>query len=101
MTPSVTLDTVCAPSDDVVAREIEGEVIIVPLTGGIGDIEGEAYTLNDTGRAIWRHLDGVRTLREVATSLLADYEAPQSELEADVVGFAAQMVQRRILAVRS
>ena len=52
------MDAVYAPSEDVVAREIEGELIIVPLVAGIGDMEDELYTLNETGRAIWDRLDG-------------------------------------------
>ena len=46
------LDAVYTPSEDIVAREIEGEIIIVPLVAGIGDMEDELYTLNDTGKAI-------------------------------------------------
>jgi len=39
MSLPTTPDTICAPSDDVVAREIEGEIVIVPLTAGIGDAD--------------------------------------------------------------
>ena len=77
MEAAVTLDTICAPSDDVVAREIEGDVIIVPLTSGIGEADDELYTLNETGRAIWQQLDGQRTLGEVAAALGGQFEAAQ------------------------
>jgi len=63
MASKLTLKTICIPSDDVVAREIEGDVIIVPLATGIGDAEDELYTLNPTGQAIWQKLDGQRTLQ--------------------------------------
>ena len=49
MTDTLTLDMICAPSEDVVAREIEGEIVIVPLASGIGDMEDELFTLNETG----------------------------------------------------
>ncbi len=100
MSLSTTLETICAPSDDVVAREIEGEIVIVPLTAGIGDADDELYTLNDTGRAVWQRLDGKRTLREVAASLTEEFEASAAELEADVLGFADELVQRGILTAR-
>ncbi|MEZ5126625.1 MAG: PqqD family protein [Thermoleophilia bacterium] len=99
MPPSLTLETMCAPSRDVVAREIEGEVIIVPLVAGIGDADDELYTLNDTGRAIWRLLDGRRTLAEVVEALAAEYEAEGTALEADVLGFADELARRGILGV--
>jgi hypothetical protein len=100
MSLSITPDTICAPSEDVVAREIEGEIIIVPLTAGIGDADDELFTLNDTGRAIWRRLDGKLTLREVIVLLAEEFEVSGAELEADVLGFADELMQRGILAAR-
>lgn len=96
--PSV--DTVYIPSDDVVAREIEGEVIIVPLTSGIGDADDELYTLNETGQAIWRNLDGRRTLREVSALLAGEFDMPLADIENDVLGFARELVRRGILATK-
>ena len=100
MSPPLTLSTICASSDDIVGREIEGEIVIVPLVAGIGDADDELYTLNDTGRAIWQRLDGKRTLREVAASLLEEFAASEAELEADVLSFADEMARRSILAAR-
>jgi hypothetical protein len=97
---TVTLVTVCVPSDDIVAREIEGEIIIVPLVAGIGDADDELYTLNETGQAIWAQLDGQHTLGEVAAALSAEFDAPADEIEADVLGFASEMAERGILAAR-
>jgi hypothetical protein len=39
MEAQVALDAIYVPSEDVVFRDIEGELIIVPLTSGIGDME--------------------------------------------------------------
>ena len=54
----IKLDLIYVPSEDVVARIIEDEIIIVPLVAGIGDADEELYTMNETGRAIWQRLDG-------------------------------------------
>jgi len=94
---TIQMDVVYAPSDDVVAREIEGELIIVPLVAGIGDMEDELYTLNDTGRAVWNRLDGKRSLQQVIASLAEEYEAPGGEIEQDVLGLVAELVGRRML----
>jgi hypothetical protein len=100
MTDKLTLDMVYASSEDVVAREIEGELIIVPLVAGIGDMEDELYTLNDTGKAIWDKLDGTRTLAQIATELADEYAAPINEIERDVLGLTTELAQRKILTVR-
>jgi len=93
----VKLDCAYAPSEDVVARDIEGELIIVPLAAGIGDLEDELFTLNETGRAIWDRLDGKSTLRRIVDDLEAEFEAPESEIEADVLGLVHELLKRRML----
>ena len=85
------------PSDDVVVREIEGELIIVPLVSGIGNIEDELFTLNETGRAIWERLDGKKSLKSLAKELSAEYEAPEGEIERDLIGLVQELLKRRML----
>ena len=86
-----------APSDDVVAREIEGELVIVPLVSGIGNIEDELFTLNETGRAIWERLDGKKSLKDLARELSSEYEAPEEEIERDLIGLVKELLKRRML----
>ena len=93
----LNLDAVVAPSEDVVAREIDGEIVLVPLVSGIGDADDELYTLNETGHVIWRQLDRQRTLREVAAVLAEEFDASLSDIENDVLGFASELVHRGIL----
>ena len=100
MAIEVNLNTVCAPSDDVVVREIEGEVLIVPLVATVGDADDELYTLNETGQAIWRELDGRRSLNDVVAALAEEFDAPLSECEADVLGFTRELTRRGILVAK-
>jgi len=93
----ISLDGVYAISEDLIAREIEGELIIVPLVAGIGDMEDELFTLNETGRDIWDRLDGRRRLKEVVQELSAKYEAEPGKIEVDVLGLVAELVRRRML----
>ena len=97
MTDTLSLDMICAPSEDVVAREIEGEMIIVPLAAGIGDMEDELYTLNDTGKAIWGKLDGARTLAQIASELADEYDAPVADIERDVTGLVSELARRKMV----
>lgn len=92
-----SLDTVYKPSEEVVARDIHGELIIVPITSGVGDLEGEIYTLNETGRAIWHKLDGKKSLREIAKELALEFDDSAGEIEKDVIGLAEELVKRKIL----
>ena len=100
MEPGITLNSICTPSEDIVAREIEGELIIIPLAAGIGDMEDELYTLNETGKVIWGLLDGNRSLAQIAGELGEQYDAPAADIEADVLGLAGELARRKIVAVK-
>jgi hypothetical protein len=93
----VSLDGLYKPSEDIVARNIEGELIIVPLVSGIGDLEDELYTMNETGKAIWDRLDGKKKLKDVLEELSAEFEAPAGEIEKDLIGLVEELVRRKIL----
>jgi hypothetical protein len=96
----IRLNQVYVPSDDIVARDIEGELIIVPLVAGIGDMEDELFSLNDTGKEIWRRLDGKTALAGVATALATEYSAQPDEIESDVIGLVGELVRRKMLIVK-
>ncbi len=97
MEAKISLDAVYAPSEDVVAREIEDELIIVPLVAGIGDMEDELFTLNETGSVIWERLDGQKNLKDVVEELSAEFDAAAEEITKDVIGFVEELLKRRML----
>jgi hypothetical protein len=97
MSMDISLDSVFSPSEDVVARMIEGELILVPIAAGVGDIEDALFTLNETGRAIWQRLNGIRTLREIAADLAAEYDSAPGTIEDDILGLVAELLSRRMI----
>ena len=97
MTASPDLDGVYVPSQNIVARKIEGELIIVPLVAGMGDLEDELFSLNDTGKDIWEKLDGQRSLGQVVAELADEYTAEKEVIEKDVVGLLAELIKRGIV----
>ena len=97
MEPKVNIDAAYIPSEDVVARVIEGELIIVPLVAGIGDMDDELFTMNETGMAIWAKLTAEKGLRAVIEALNAEFEAPAGQIEQDVIGFTAELLKRRMV----
>ncbi|MBN2202098.1 PqqD family protein [bacterium] len=96
----LSLDSVCSPSGQVAAREIEGEVLLVPLFSDGGDADEDFYTLNETARSIWLKLDGRRTLSEVAALVADEFDVPASELQTDLVEFIGDLTRRHLLIVK-
>ena len=97
MDKEIDLTAVYAPSEHVVAREIEGELILVPITSGVGDMEDELYTLNDTGKIIWKGLNEREPLSSMVKSLSERYDAPEAEIEEDVTGLLYELLKRNMV----
>ncbi|MDD5595208.1 MAG: PqqD family protein [Candidatus Omnitrophica bacterium] len=97
MEAKVSLEKIYVPSQDVVARQVQGEFIIIPITSGIGDLEDEIFTLNETGRAIWDRLDGKKNLKQVAKDLSADFDAESNAIEKDLLGLTQELIKRKML----
>ncbi len=91
------MNRICIPSTNIVAREIEGEIVIIPLVSGVGDLEDELYTLNETGRAIWKLLDGRKTLGAVTAELASKFDGSLDEIQGDVAGLADELIRRKML----
>ena len=99
MQTPINRDSVYVPSGDVVCRVIEGELIIVPLTGEVAGLEemDALFTLNESGRDIWDRLDGRRSLKDVIDDLMVEFDASDGQIEADVLGLAGELVNRKML----
>ena len=91
------IDAVYVLSEDIVSREIEDELIIVPLVSGIGDMEDDLFTLNEIGKTIWNRLDGQKNLKDIVEELSADFEALEGEIEKDVIGLMEELLKRKMV----
>jgi len=85
------LERIYAKSKDLVEREIEGEIIIVPLTSGIGDLEDELFSLNEVRRDVWARIDGKKPVSEIVKELEEIYETDREKLTSDVLGFLGEL----------
>ena len=97
MEQGIILTDVLAVSDDVVAREVEGEFLVIPIASGVGDMEDELYSLNECGKAIWDKLDGEKNLDNIKDELVEEYDVASEEMETDILGFVAELLKRKIL----
>jgi len=85
------------PSEDVVARIIEGQLILVPLVAGPPETEGELYSLNDTGKIIWDRLDSETSVNVLAEKLANDFAIPVETMRNDIVGLLKELLLRHIV----
>jgi hypothetical protein len=97
MKSKVSLQKVYKPSDDVVAREVAGEFIIIPVAAGVGDLEDEIFSLNDSGKSIWDKLGEGKKLKDVALELSREFDAPLEKIEEDCAGLIQELLKKRMV----
>jgi hypothetical protein len=97
MDTQIILDAVYVPSENVIARQVQGEFIIIPITSGIADLANDIFKLTETGRLIWDKLDGKRRLKDIIDYLSSEFEASVSEIEKDLLGLVEELVKRKML----
>jgi len=97
MEEKLGLTSIYMPSEDVVARQIQEEFVIIPITAGVGDLEDEIFSLNDSAKAVWGQMDGRRSLKQVASELAEEFEGNSQEIEEDVLGIAEELLKRKML----
>jgi hypothetical protein len=76
---------------EVAAKVIDGEAIIINLANGI------YYSMDKVGGLIWEMLAGAHSLEEVTTALLARYDVSSEQAQADVERLATELLQENLL----
>jgi hypothetical protein len=76
--------------EDVVQREVAGEVFLVPIRGRLADLQ-ELFVLSETGRSLWERLDGSCTLDDLVTGLVSEFDVGEQEAVRDTEAFLEQL----------
>lgn len=79
-------------SDDVVAREVAGEMVLLDLASGM------YFGLDPVGSRVWKHLsEGPCSLVEVCDLIEFEFDAPRDQIESDIVALAAQFTEKKLI----
>lgn len=84
--------------DDLVTRNIDGETIIVPIEGHVGDLDC-IYTLNEVGSVIWQLLDGSSTIDEIAAEICNQFEVTLEEARQDLAELVDSLQEAGLIRI--
>lgn len=84
------------PSSGFVMREIAGEILLIPVGEQTKTFNG-MINLSETGAFIWKHLDGKRTARDIATLLADECGEHVDNILSDVEEFLAKAFEKGML----
>jgi len=68
---------------NLVTRSVAGETIIVPVRGGVSDLE-HIYVLNEVGSRVWSLLGDRTPISQIAAAVCAEYEVSPEQAARDV-----------------
>ena len=89
---------------DLAWRNWDGEVVILTPAGHLPgapseQADGAEHDLNPVASRIFELCDGARTVAEIASTLVDEFEVDASIAEADAVQFVAELLQMRLLII--
>jgi len=94
---TISLDDVYIPSEKVVARNIEGELIIVPIEDGVADFNDALYSLNETGRKMWELFNSNTSLGMICNLLAEEYNASLEKIQKDVFNMIDKLSDMKMI----
>ena len=81
---------------EVVARQIEGELIIVPIRRGVGDLNS-LYTLNPVGSVLWEFMTESHTVDEMVSRVCEEFEVTTSDAQNDIEKFLNSLMEEKLV----
>jgi hypothetical protein len=87
-------------NDDVVARHVVGEDLLIPIKGCLADMR-RIFALDPVAAHIWKRLDGAADLEAVLQSVLAAFDVTEERARRDVRAFIAQLEGQELVSESS
>lgn len=80
----------------IVARQIAGEMILVPIRQNVGDLES-IYLLNDTAMFAWQLFDGSMSLADIRSKIIGEFEVDELKSGQDLLELVADLERVGVL----
>jgi hypothetical protein len=90
------LDQSFTKSPELTTRAIAGEMLIVPVTGRVGDLDS-IYTLNEVGSRIWQMIDERTSVAEIVLTISREYDVTREEAERDVIALIDALAEAGLI----
>ncbi len=85
-------------ADDVMARNIAGETLIVPIRNRVGDLSS-IYTLNEVGARVWQLIDANQTINRIVETIAEEYDVTVDDAARDVTELLNNMEAAGLIRV--
>jgi hypothetical protein len=83
-------------SHDQVSRNVAGETLIVPVRGGVGDLDS-IYMLRQVAQLIWQMLADGKTVAEMVAGVEAEFEVDHDRAKQDMKRFLGELMDEGLI----
>ncbi len=87
----MNLDTKVTVPETVFLQEIDGETILLNAENG------NYFSFNDVGTAIWKLLLETETLKDLHSNMLDVYDVDPIQLEKDILTFVTALYEKNLI----
>ncbi|MDA3790347.1 MAG: PqqD family protein [Desulfobacula sp.] len=93
----ISLKNIYLPSEKVISRIIEDDLIIVPVESDTIDFDHSLYSLKDTGKENWERLNEKITLATLCQDLSQEYNTPMESIQKDVIELMEDLLEKGLV----
>ena len=90
-------DTIYAPSEKIISRDILGEIVIVPIESGIADFSDSMFSFNETGTLAWKCMEQKKTISQICTAIAKEYDAGMDEIEQGLKKLITELLEKELI----
>lgn len=95
MTKPISLDSRVSHSEDMLATDLDTEVIIMHVESG------QYVNLKDVGSDIWRQLTTPKTVSDVIQTLLGEYDVTAEVCENEVIAYLDELAGADLIKIEA
>jgi len=90
------MDVILKPKGNFVFRDIAGESILVPIVGGVGEMDS-IFTLNETGATIWKGIQAGISVGEIVQTIHREYEIDEATAKNEAREFLDLLTEQDLI----
>ncbi len=93
----IRIDKPYIPSDKIVTRFIEDDLIIVPIQTDTIDFDHSIYSMTPTGIVIWKMLKPDATIADICKELATKYDTSYEIILKDSISILQELLDKELI----
>ena len=85
------MERVPKKNQDIIGKNVRGEMVL------LNPLSGKYYGLNKVGCAFWEKIDGKRSLSEIVSLLLEDFNVEKERLIQDIEDLIKTLTENKLI----